>query len=321
MADSRSQAVYTTQAGFTEVAPEHEYLHPDDARAGDYTVGETSYLGFNVPEANISCEIYHWFHPVLGVASGGLMIWRGDKVITSEAEYLDYRNFLPWPEDGIADVTYPTGVRVRVVEPLELVELGFSSPDGSTRFEVESRAIMPAAGRLDGLHFAQAVHNTGELTFEGEAYSVDSYFTRDRSWGRPRPEVVIDEPPLTWLGAAFGDELAIHLTAHDSAELDADGVRWGYVWRDGELREPVAMRKSTVREEGVWAVGSEMAILDSAGESYTIKATGIARLPMHFWPNMLTQLVLMRYELDDGRVTYGDYQDIVFGNLRRSLGA
>lgn len=309
---------YAHQEGFAEVLAEHEFLH-DDVPDADYTLSETSYLGFNVPAAGINAEIYHWFHPRLGLVSGGLMIWQGRKALTAEADFLDYRNFLPAPGD-IADVTYPTGVHVKVVEPLRHLEIDFASADGATRLQLTSRAVMPPAVRADGKHFAQAMHNTGTLVLDGREHEIDSYFTRDRSWQSPRPELAVEMPPLTWAGAVFGEDLALHVVAHDHPELAPDGLRWGYVWRDGELRQAVALRKRTLRDaDGVTTRGAELELRDSAGEVHRITASAVALLPMAFWPNMLTQLVLMRYELDDGRVAFGDYQDIVFGNVVRSL--
>lgn len=318
MAMNIAKHPYGRQEGFVELSPSDEQLH-DDVPDADYTLSETSYLGFNIPEAGVNAEIYHWFHPRLGLMSGGLMIWQGHKTVTAEADYIDYRNFLPYPTGDISDVTYPSGVRIRVVEPLHLIAIDFESPDGSTRLELSSRAIMPAAGRADGKHFAQAMHNTGVLALNGEIFPIDSYFTRDRSWQSPRPEVSLDIPPLTWGGAVFGEDLALHFVAHDSPDLSDESLRWGYAYREGELRRLVRIRKLTTREDGLMTCAAELELEDSAGDVYPITATAEALLPMAFWPNMLTQLVLMRYELEGGRVAYGDYQDIVFGNFLRAL--
>src|SRR5262245_52305060 len=85
-----SPALCPTEEGFIEPSPEDELLH-DHGESDDHTLSETSYFGFNVPEADISCEIYSWFHPTLKVMSGGLMIFRSYKSIVGQAESLQPR--------------------------------------------------------------------------------------------------------------------------------------------------------------------------------------------------------------------------------------
>jgi hypothetical protein len=245
------------------------------------------------------------------------MIFQGYKSLAGQAEYLDYRNMLPMPDCDIDDVHYPTGVRIRVIEPLERVEIDFESPDGETKLQLTCRAIMPAAGRTDGKHFVQAMKCDGHLVLRGKPYVIDSYFTRDRSFLLPRSEVPHPVEPISWMAAVFGDDLAVHVVGGDSSVMDESAVHWGYVWRDGELRGVKAMRKKTLRVEGgIWPTGVEIDLLDSRGDEYHLRGTGRAMLPFPFWPNMVTNLMLTAYELD-GRVGYGDYQDIHFGHSLR----
>jgi hypothetical protein len=311
--------LYPTEEGFIELATDAELLHIAPQDPSDYTLSETSYFGFNVPEADIDCEIYAWFHPNLGVATGGIMIFQGYKTMAGQAEYLDYRNFLPMPQGDIDDVHYPTGVHVRVIDPLKLIKIDFASPDGQTTVDLTCRAIMPPAGRTDGKHFVQAMKCDGELVLRGERHTIDSYFTRDRSFLLPRSEEPHPVLPLSWVAAVFGDDLAFHAVGADSDEVAASALRWGYVWRDGRVRAVTAMRKKTLRAgNGIWPTGVEMELVDSAGETYVLRGEGRAMLPMPFWPNMITNLTLTRWEYD-GRVGYGDYQDVQFGHSLRSV--
>src|SRR5262245_38486477 len=75
---------------------------------------ETSYFGFNIPEHGINGQIYHWFHPTLGIASGGVYIYQGFKQRQDLAECYDWRQTMPIPSD-LTDQRYPTGVRVQMV--------------------------------------------------------------------------------------------------------------------------------------------------------------------------------------------------------------
>jgi len=316
---AQRDALYPTEEGFVQPFPADEFLHRDLPADADYTLSETSYFGFNIPEASIDCEIYAWFHPTLRIVSGGLMIFQGYKQLAGQADYLDYRNAMPAPDGDIDDVHYPTGVRIRVIEPLEHIEITFASPDGQTTLDLTCRAIMPAAGRTDGKHFVQAMKCTGELVLRGERHRIDSYFTRDRSFNLPRAEVEHPVDPFSWVAGVFGDDLAFHAVGPDSEELSTDAARWGYVWRDGELRGLASMRKKTFRDAGpIWPTGVELELVDTRGDSYLIRGTGQSMLPFPFWPNMITNLMFTRWELD-GRVGYGDYQDIHFGHTLRSI--
>lgn len=315
----QEDALYPVEQGFAPAKPTDEFLHPVSSEA-DHTLSETSYFGFNVPEANIDCEIYHWFHPNLRVTSGGLMIFQGHKRLTTQADYFDYRNFLPYPDGDIGNIEFPTGIRIKVIKPLELIEITFRAPDGAAAFDLECRAIMPAAGRIDGTHFVQAMKCTGELTLRGTRHKIDSYFTRDRSYCLPRSEEPHAVGPLTWGAAVFGSNLAFHFVGADSDELTEQGVRWGYVWCDGTLRKLVRMRKRTLRSaDGTTQSGAEIDLEDGEGALWRLRATCVALMPMPFWPNMVTNLGLMRYELADGRVGYGDFQDVQFGHFLRKM--
>ncbi len=308
--------LYERVTGFLAPNSLDDYLH--SGTSGDYTLSETSYVGFNIPEAAIDAQIYHWFHPELGIVSGGIIIWQGLRETSADADYIDYRNFMPYPSGSVTVQQYPTGVRVEVLEPMKRLKVSFESPDGRTRLEMISEAVMPPAGRADGKHFAQAMRNRGELVLNGVSHRIDGHFTRDRSYDAPRAEIQRPIPPMTWGAAVFGDDLALHFVGFDAPEQSEDAIQWGYVWDGNSLATPVSMQKVTTREaDGVTPDGAELEIVDDRGRTFSMKATMLARLPMSFWPNMITNLILMRYELPDGRVGYGDYQDIVFNTFLR----
>ena len=310
--------LYPGSRAIAPVQAEDEYLHRGESEGPE--LSETSFFGFNIPEAAIDCEIYHWFHPNLRMMSGGLMIFRGKKAYAAQADYLDYRNFMPWPQGDIDDVTYPTGVRIKVLKPLARFEISFRSPDGDTAFDFVSTAIMPPAGRGDGHHFVQAMHCEGELVLNGKRHCIDGFTTRDRSYGLLRSEAPHDAPPLAWGAAVFDRDLAFHFVGVDSEDLTAESIRWGYVWRDGRLWDIVRMRKNTERGgDGARPTGATIELEDGGGCRHLLTARALARLPMPFWPNMVTQLTLMEYRLPDGRTGHGDYQDVLFGHFLRTL--
>src|SRR5262245_27845442 len=110
--------------------------------AATYELIETSYFGFNIPEERINCEIYHWFHPILGVASGGIVIFQGMKADAMRPDYVEWRNYMPMPQD-ITDCAYPNGVMIKMLKPQQEFEIGFDDAASNTHLRLRSRAIMP----------------------------------------------------------------------------------------------------------------------------------------------------------------------------------
>ena len=288
---------------------------------------ETSYFGFNIPDANINGEIYHWFHPKLGVASGGIHIFQGMKNSQMHADYMDYRNFQPIPDD-LTDCTYTTGIRTRMVKPSREWEISFDNPTENTWLRLNARAIMPPAFRSIGGHLCQAVKNTGTLVLRGKEYKIDSYFTRDRSWGDLRSERRLDIPPPGWHAGVFNDDLAFHVMAFESPELtpamgkrypgfeDGRNYLWGYVWKNGELLGLKSCRKMTTRDtDGIFPASVELILTDERDDIYDIAGTISARLPIHIW-NSTAVLTMTRWTLD-GAIGYGDSQEGIYENWRR----
>jgi len=299
------------------VNPADELLHPPVA-PDDPTATEISFLGFNVPERDLNCAIHHWLHPVLGLVSGGVVLIRGEAENAAFADYIDYHAFMPMTRGDLDDVVYPSGVRVRVVEPLELVELSYAPRGGRLRFELVQEALMPAAGKPGGGRFTQAMGTRGELVLDGERIEIDGYFTRERRWSAVRPEDDRATAPLAWASAAFGPDLALHFSARDGECLEREKLSWGYVWRDGETRPLEAAWMRTSRgDDGAAPKGVEVKLLDAGGETYEMTGETRARVPLNVWPNVLDQMCLMRYQLN-GRHCHGDFQDLQFNSFLRS---
>lgn len=290
-----------------------------------FDLTETSYFGFNIPEERINAEIYYWYHPRLGVASGGIYIWQGIKPMQLAAEYFDYRLFMPMPEN-IVDCEQPNGVRIDMLEPNRRFRVRFEDAQRDTRLDLELTAIMPLAVRARGGHFTQAMRTRGQLRLRGRDYVIDGHYTRDRSWGDPRREIPLDMPPLGWTVGVFDDDFAFHLTAFDSPEHHPEWAEvypnlksganhlWGYVWRDGELLAVRSVDQHVQREaDGIAPSAVTLRIEDTEGRHYDIRGHVEARLPRQAWENMMAFFSLTRWECE-GRVGYGDWQDVQFGD-------
>lgn len=285
---------------------------------------ETSYFGFAIPEHNIDCEIYFWAHPVLGVMSGGVFCFQGLKSAQMEADYLQYFNYMPIPDD-ITDVTYPMGLRVKMIEPFRTFEVSYSDPANETFIEFRSTAIMPAAFRPVGGHFTQAMKNRGKLVLRGREYAIDSYFSRDRSWGDPRPETQLNVTPVGWHVGIFADDLAFHVIAFDGPDSvkspgaslqggDASNCIWGYVWRDGRLLGVRRCEKRTFRSGKIFPHRFELRITDEEDQVHELVGTVGARYPFSIWPNSTIGYSFTHWTYK-GRAGYGDSQEAYYNRF------
>jgi hypothetical protein len=278
-----------------------ELLHPA-ATSGHYSSTETSYYGFSIPDQALNGEIYLWFHPVLRVYSASVYIWTGLKPTSLSCEYANHHHYCPWPENDIADyVVPPTGMRIRVIEPLKTIEISYADEASGVSFSYVQQAIMPPAGRPGGFHFTQAMKTSGWLDLRGQRYAIDGYFSRDRSWGQERREDAMPLPPLTWTVGVFNDDFAFHLLAHDDPELSPEwvsayphvqagaGLYWGYLWRDGILAPLTSARKHTTRgSDGVTPVRFAIEMADVEGRTVSVDGDVQARVPWQTWQNMNT---------------------------------
>lgn len=303
--------------------PEDEFLHAP-APSGHYSATETSYYGFNIPEQNLNGEIYMWFHPVLGMCSASVYIWRGFKATTLSCEYVNHYHYLPMPKDGIADyrVSDDMDLRFKVIEPLKTVQVVFNDPDRGVSFDIVFNAIMPPAGRPDGFHYTQAMKTNGTLDLFGEKLTIDGYFSRDHSWSQERRETSRKAPPVAWMVGVFGDDLAFHAVGFDDPKsapevverypfyADMPTLGWGYIWSEGELVPLAEMKKSTVREaDGLSPKSFELTLTDVRGRRFDITGVAENRMPWQTWQNMNVYFCLTRWTLN-GRTGWGDTQDI-----------
>jgi hypothetical protein len=306
-----------------------EFLHPP-AASGHYSATETSYYGFNIPERKVNGEIYLWFHPVLNVMSASIYIWRGLKATSLACEYVNHHHYLPWPRNGIAHYTIDAlNLRVRVVEPLKVIEIDFHDRERGVQLSYRLEAIMPPGVRPGGYHFTQAMRTHGELNLFGESMQIDGYFSRDRSWQQERREDPMAWPPLSWMVGVFNRDFAFHVLAMDDPDLGPEWrdvfptiksgshLIWGYVWKNGQLVPVTAARKLTTREpDGLAPRVIEMTIEDAKGGSHELRGYVQARMPWQTWQNMNAFFCQTRWE-SDGLVGYGDTQDVQFGEFTR----
>jgi hypothetical protein len=325
----QAYASATREKFFSVMKPEDEFLHtpPADARC-DFT--ETNMFGFNIPEAGIDCLIYFWHHAVLKTTTGGIMCWQGEKSHHIECECFDYRNYMPLPRDSM-DCSYPCGVSVKMLKPLEEFQISYENPELENRLDLHLKSIMPPACRYNGGHLTQAMKTSGELELRGTRYKIDGFHSRDHSWGEHRSERLQNLPALSWLVGIVDSSFAFHSLAFDSRRFhpewqdlypgidDKNNCLWGYVRDGNETIGVIGAEQRTYRgANGVTPVGIDLVLKGNNGKHYELEGRLAAMTPLSPWPNMHAHFVLMRWKLG-GRVGWGDVQEVIYGEAYRKL--
>jgi len=317
-------AYKTSQKYFGDATADIEKFQRVPADAPNDVV-ETSYFGFSIPEEGINAEIYHWYHPKLNMSHGGVCIYQGSKPLQTAAEYFDWRSFMPMPENTV-DCLQASGVRVDMLEPNKRFRVRYEDAARETKFDFEATAIMPLPVRGNGGHFTQGMRTRGQLRLRGRDYKIDGYFTRDRSWGDPRPEKPLPIPAFVWNVGVFDDSLAFHSAAFDTPKYHPDWAKtfpavkagenhlWGYIWKHGRLIGIKSVDQRTEHgPDGLVPRGIQLRIEDAEGNVHEIKGTVISCCPLNPWDNMTTYFCLTRWECD-GKVGYGDLQDCTWND-------
>lgn len=307
---------------FGEAKPADEYFHGWGPKGDSLT--ETWYWGFNVPEAQINCFAYCWTHPNLGVATPGLIIYKGVKRQHLECELFDFTGYARLDRvvgDGRL-IAAPNGMRVEVLEPLRRMRLSYSDSYRQTSCDVELRAVGRPIMRANNLHFEQVMHCKGQLKLRGENYDVDSFTVRDRSWGELRPEDHVPSPPYNWVTGVFdGGRYAFNIGSLDDPagnpewlgkmQVDPSKIfKDGWVARGDDQSRVVNAFKRVYRNRVSLAPERfEIDLEEESGGQTHITGDVIASTPGFHWPNICTHLALVRW-CKDGVIGYGESQDV-----------
>ena len=104
---------------------------------------ETSWFSFHHPERRLGGWFYTMVRPNIGTVAGGAWVWDHTAHLPWDVLYSANYSALQLPEGAdLRDVTLPTGVSIRAVEPTMGYELGFDDGD---RFQASLRfdGVMP----------------------------------------------------------------------------------------------------------------------------------------------------------------------------------
>ncbi len=280
---------------------------------------ETSWWSFHVAERALAGWLYAQLRPNLGTCAGGAFVYDARSHVAWELPYYGWfsHQTLPDPLD-LRDVTFKSGVSVRMLEPGMRYRLGYRFRD-QTDFaaDLEFRGITAPVPHLTGAppftgssHYDQAGRVTGKLWLRGEEIAVDCVSVRDRSWGR-RPELIGRRGRLSYaFGSASSDDafLAFCVAPKDDPFADEEQLASGYLFRDGALRRLVKATRRVIRDPRHGGVSRiEIEGSDSDGRSLQVAGEALSRMFLN--GHSLCINTFLRWNID-GRVGWGEDQDV-----------
>jgi len=339
----RDCLVIGTVQDLAPVLPEDDYLHPVGPDA-HHTAIETNLYGFNIPEADINCNIYVLWHPALKTMSVHIWVLKGRRIVPHQlaADYFVEHLFLPAVEDN-ADWSVAAGsihFRIKIVHPLEEILIQVSDEARNFALDLTCTAALPPVGRPGGHHFTQLLKTDGDLTLDGAHYAIDGHYMRDRSWGYNRPEQAERTPPYRWMTGWFEGGSSFVIAWLDTALLDNPefGPDWNNIvggpdasgankWESGGATPSLNLRSGWIASEGkivpvtslrfrTLTVGSsritvkavEIEITDAEGRIHLITGETQSMIPKMYWGNLITYMHAMKLRMGD-RCGQGDLMD------------
>jgi len=299
----------------------------------DWWATETAWFSFCHPERRLGGWFYTMVRPNIGTVAGGAWIWDHSAHLPWEVLYSANYSALQLPRDqDLNDITLPTGVSIRVIEPCTSYALGYTDGErlkASLRFD----GVMPpepltSTGSTFGHahHFDQIGHVTGELVLHGETIAIACLSVRDRTWGR-RPE---DRPRQAAYvtGAASATHGFLAVTNSEVArnevarhEVARNPVAYGFLLRDGRtVRLTQGERKIERDAANGWITRIELQARDAEGREIVAVGEPVSRIIInrHTFIDINS---LVRWNIN-GESGWGEDQDMWpvhrWSRLRRS---
>jgi hypothetical protein len=304
------------------------------------------YFGFNVPEAALGAFIYLRWQPAFNITSGGVCIFQGlNNLRPLDCEHCNFLVTMPYVEVQ-GNVIEANGLRIEFTDPGKSITLKYQSPDGSTRFELLQTALTPMLPRghvmpgedrdADPLNqpggCEQFVHCTGTVDIDGQSWAIDCTPVRGRSWSQVRTEDEVPFPPVGWSPMYLGPDLCFNQVGYEAhsevpwagifdVDLSRPGHYFGSILRHGELRQvPEIQRRALKYHPDLYAATEqEILVVDDRGDKYRIHGEAIAMAQLPSWPNNIFVDSVYRWRDDEGRETYGAYQESWYHRYQRHM--
>ncbi|MBM4256600.1 MAG: hypothetical protein FJ147_11985 [Deltaproteobacteria bacterium] len=278
---------------------------------GDWWATETAWFSFCHPERRLGGWFYTMARPNIGTVAGGAWIWDDSAHLPWEVLYSANYSALPLPRDQDLDnITLPTGVSIRVIEPCLSYELSYSDKDrlqAALRFDgVMAPEPLTSTGSTFGhaSHFDQIGRVHGSLVLHGETIPIDCFAVRDRTWGR-RPE---DRPRqaayVTGVAGAKHGFLAV-----TNGDTDRNPVAYGFLMREGHVIRLTEGERWVSRDPAThWITRIELAASDAEGRKIVAVGEPVNRIIINRH-TFIDVNSLVRWSIN-GEVGWGEDQDM-----------
>jgi len=277
----------------------------------DWWATETVWFSFHHPERRLGGWFYTMARPNIGTIAGGAWIWDDSAHLPWEVLYSANYSALPIPAgQDLTDITLPTGVSIKVLEPCMSYALGYDDGErlqARLRFDgVMAPEALTATGSTFGSahHFDQFGRVSGHLDLHGERIDIDCLAMRDRTWGR-RPE---NRPRQAAYITAMADQ-DFGFLAVTNVQPDGEPIAYGFLRRDGRNAGIAEGERSVQRDPDTgMTTRIELRLTDQEGR--TLSATGepVSRIVInrHTFIDINS---LIRWDLD-GETAWGEEQDM-----------
>lgn len=272
---------------------------------------ETSWFSFHHPGRRLGGWFYTMVRPNIGTVAGGAWVWDDRAHLPWEVLYSANYSALQLPAAAdLADITLPTGVQIKVIEPTMVYQLGFGDGDrfrADLRFEgVMAPEPLTAVGSTFGSahHFDQLGRVHGTITVHGEEIAIDCLGMRDRTWG-PRPEHRPRQAAYV-TGAADAEHGFLAVT---NTKADGDPIAYGFLRRNGRTVSMAGGERRVERDplQG-WITRIELEGQDAEGRSLRAVGEPVSRIIInrHTFIDINS---LIRWDLE-GVEAWGEDQDM-----------
>lgn len=252
------------------------------AEMGDrWWMTETSWFSFCKPEEKLGGWLYTMARPNIGTVAGGAWVWDDSAHLPWEIPYNANYTALRLPRDqDLSEITLPTGVSIKAVEPTMGYELAVRDGDVcdmTLRFQgiMPPRPLRKEGSPFGGAnHFDQFGRVTGTVRLGERLIEIDCLGMRDRSWG-PRPE---HRPKKSSYITGIASERDAFL-AVTKWHGDVEEIAYGFMIRDGEIADLVSGTRRVERDphEG-WVTRIVVEGTDELGRQLRAEGTRLSGL-------------------------------------------
>lgn len=277
----------------------------------DWWATETAWFSFHHPDRRLGGWFYTMARPNIGTIAGGAWVWDDTAHLPWEVPYSANYSALPIPSrQDLTDITLPTGVSVKVLEPCMSYALGYEDGErlrADLRFDgVMAPEPLTATGSTFGSahHFDQFGRVSGHIDLHGERIEIDCLAMRDRTWGR-RPENRPRQAAYI-TGMATPDSGFLAVT---NVRPEGDEVAYGFLRRDGRNAGLTGGTRIATRDpDSGMTTRIELRLRDGQGRALDAVGEPVSRIVTnrHTFIDINS---LVRWDLG-GEIAWGEEQDM-----------